>query len=130
MKEFKGPDPKVKERGPKKAKRTEDKKATKRAVRLRPVCVMPECDNRSTNGHHVISRGAPHFGDDVDENIVALCGSGSSGCHGLIENEDVTARRQLGEHIAYERPDTMRYVTDKLGEIPGRDWLRRRLYIL
>lgn len=126
-KAFKGPDPKVKERGPKKTARTVDKKATRRAVQRRRACAI--CGEPASDGHHVLGRGSPNFGDDFPENIVPLCGSGTTGCHGLITANDITARRQLGEHIVLERPGVIAYVLDKLGDERGADWLARRLFI-
>lgn len=122
------PDPKVKARGPKKTARTVDKKASKRAVLKQRACVI--CGEPATNAHHVLGRGAPNFGDDVPENLVALCGSGTEGCHGRITVNNITARRELGEHLVLSRPDTVAYVHMKLGPGPGSDWLARRLYIL
>ncbi len=121
------PDPKVKERGPKKQARTIDRKATTRAVIKRRACGI--CGQPAATGHHVLKRGAPHFGDDLDANIVSLCGSGTTGCHGLVENENRAARKSLGEHLSADRPDTVFYVLEKLGDTPGRDWLKRRLYL-
>jgi hypothetical protein len=77
--------------------------------------------------HHVYPRG--QGGDDVEENIVGLCGSGSSGHHGLIEDGDVAARHELGAYIMAERPDIVFYMQGKLGEEAGREWLRKRLYM-
>lgn len=122
---FKGGDPKVKERGPKKEKRKVDKQATKRAVSKQRSCGI--CGERSATGHHVISRG--QGGDDVPANIVALCGSGTTGCHGEIENNNVSARRKLGEHLVLDRTDVIFYVKEKLGDTAGDDWLARRLFI-
>lgn len=34
--------------------------------------------------HHVVSRSLG--GDDVAENLIPLCGDGTRGCHGAIEN--------------------------------------------
>lgn len=132
-KTFRGMDPKVKERGPKKERRKVDKQATKRAVLKHRSCfcggTIKGCDGKAATGHHVLSKGSPHFGDDVVENIVGASGSGTSGCHGLIENEDMTARRKLGEHLILDRPDVIFYVKEKLGDVAGDDWLARRLFI-
>lgn len=131
MKEFRGPDPKVKERGPKKTARKVDKQATKRAVLRHRSCfcegTLPGCDGVAATGHHVYPRS--QGGDDVTENIVGAAGSGTTGCHGLLEANNVTARRLLGEHLILERQDVIGYVRGKLGEGPGNDWLSRRLFI-
>jgi hypothetical protein len=120
------PDPKVKPRGPKREKRTVDRKATTRATLRRRECGI--CGHPAATGHHVLARGAPYFGDDVPENIVPLCGSGTTGCHGDIEAERVKARRALGRHVVDERPDVVADLTAKLGAVEAAEWLRRRLY--
>jgi len=43
-----------------------------------PECAA--CGGRGSNAAHVIARG--DGGDDVVENFITLCGSGTSGCHG------------------------------------------------
>ncbi len=123
------PDPKPTSK-PRKQTRTVDKKATTRQVLKRRACFCGGvlCDGVGATGHHVMPKG--NGGDDVDENIVTASGSGTTGCHGLLENNDVTARRLLGEHLVLERPDVLDYVRDKLGEVAGNDWLSRRLFIL
>lgn len=78
--------------------------------------------------HHVYPRG--QGGDDVPENLVALEGSGTTGMHGKIENQDPEARRLLGEHLMNERPDVIFYVKDKLGETQGAEWLKNRLFVM
>lgn len=40
------------------------------------------CGRAAGSVHHVVQRGSPHFGDDVLENLVTLCGDGTTGCHG------------------------------------------------
>jgi hypothetical protein len=47
----------------------------------------------SLNRMHVVPRS--QGGDDVDDNIVPGCGSGSTGCHGLL-----TSRREDPSHPA------------------------------
>ena len=85
------------------------------------------CGKPSATGHHVVARG--RGGDDVLANILPLCGSGTTGCHGLIENEDVKTRKMIGKWIKLHRPDTIAYVQGKMGREAGDDWLRRRLYL-
>ena len=62
--------------------------------------------------HHVLPRG--RGGDDVTANLVALCGSGTTGCHGDVEEYRGEARRLLGLHLAERRPDTLEYLSEKL----------------
>ena len=124
------PDPKP-ERRKRKQIRVVDRKATTRAVLGQPKCAL--CPSPSATGHHVIPRGGPHFGDDVPENIVALCGSGTTGCHGKIEGADFWAREALGVHLRERRPDTIEYVIRKLGGPQKPDaglvWLERHLHV-
>ena len=103
-----------------------DRTATLRACLTYREC---PCGAPAATGHHVLARGSPYFGDDVVENIVPLCGSGTTGCHGQVENEDELALMMLGLHIATYRPDVCVYVLEKLGVEAGLDWFRRRLYV-
>jgi hypothetical protein len=86
------------------------------------------CGGPSATAHHVIARG--QGGDDVRENLVALCGSGTTGCHGLVEDENELALLALGRHIARERPDVVFYVCSKLGPGAGPAWFERRLGVV
>jgi hypothetical protein len=61
--------------------------------------------------HHLVSRSLG--GDDVADNLVALCGSGTTGCHGLIEARDGNALRQLAENLTDAE---YAYCVGKLGE--------------
>ena len=79
--------------------------------------------------HHVLPKGAPYFGDDLEENLVMLCGSGTTGCHGLIEATDSETCFALGEHLWRERPDTLAYIRVKLGQPAASAWLERHLFI-
>lgn len=109
---------------PKRGARIIDPTVTTRACLTWRECAV--CGGPSATGHHVIPRGAPHLGDDVLANIVPLCGSGTTGCHGAVEAGDRNARRALGVWIAERRPDTLAYVLGKLGEQAGDDYMRRR----
>lgn len=118
---FRGPDAKAgpKERTP---TRKVDARMTTRSCLEWKEC---PCGKPSATGHHVIARGKG--GDDVLANIVPHCGSGTTGCHGLIENNDEKARRRLGKWIGEHRPDTIRYVRSKRDD--GDDWLNRHLFV-
>jgi HNH endonuclease len=65
--------------------------------------------NRSL--HHLVPRSLG--GDDVAANLVAVCGSGTTGCHGLIEARDRNAMRQLAENLTDAE---YAYCVGKLGE--------------
>jgi hypothetical protein len=112
-KEFKGPDPKP-------TKRVKDKKVMKRMHTRGVICVL--C-GKPGSIHHVYDRS------DVPENLVGLCGSGTTGHHGYITGEDEQTRRELGEYILLNRDDIIFYVIGKLGEEAGKEWLLRRLFL-
>ena len=107
---------------PRRPTRLVDRTATLRACLTYREC---PCGLPSATGHHVLAKTAG--GDDVLENIVPLCGSGTTGCHGAVENEEAAALARLGLHIASRRPDVCLYLLEKLGEETARDWLLRRL---
>jgi hypothetical protein len=68
------------------------------------------------------------MGDDVRANLVTLCGSGTTGHHGDVEQHLGDARRALGLHILAERPDTIDYLSGKLGsQDRALAWLERNL---
>lgn len=121
------PDPKPGKRK-RKPIRVIDAKATTRAVLREPSCAI--CHRPSATGHHVLARGGPYFGDDLPENIVALCGSGTTGCHGAVEAADVFARGQLGVYLIEERPDVVSYLQGKLGPSAASEWLLRHLRVV
>lgn len=120
------PDPKPAKRK-RRAIRIIDRKATTRAVLAQPRCAI--CPSASATGHHVLARGAPHFGDDVAENIVALCGSGTTGCHGAVENAEEWARAALGAYLVAWRPDTLEYLSRRIGAGYAAEWLKRHLHV-
>lgn len=74
---------------------------------------------RSLNRAHLVPRG--QRGDDVDENIIPLCGSGTTGCHGKLTDHSrgwqpiaASVRRSL-------LPAETAYILRKKGD----DWLNR-----
>lgn len=124
------PDPKP-QRRKRRRSRIVDPTASKRILLARPRCAA--CGARATNCHHVLGR--PQGGDDVDVNLVPLCGSGSQGCHGALHGNPYVAEGErwdaarvtsrIGVWIA-RHPETVAYVLERLGDEPGRDYLRRR----
>lgn len=54
------------------------------------VCGAPP---QMTTFHHIVPRGSPYFGSDTEANIAPLCGTGTTGCHGLIEARDQATAR-------------------------------------
>jgi len=106
------------------AKRQKNPKVMK-SLHIRGVtCVL--CGEPGTL-HHIYPKG--QGGDDVEENLIGLCGSGTTGCHGLITGEDEITRRDLGQYLLLQRPDAISYIISKLGEEAGKAWLARRLLI-
>jgi hypothetical protein len=123
---------------PKQGRRVVDPDALRRARARGDECAA--CGGPPSNVHHVIQRGAPHFGDDVIENLLLLCGTGTSGCHGAWHGspyvhyyqpwgkgaEPVAERRdkpwvavRIGNFIERWSPDTAIYVVEKLGIAPA-----------
>jgi len=71
-----------------------------------------------------------HPRDDVRANLVMLCGSGTTGCHGRITVNDPVVIRHLGKHLIQQRKDTIEYLGAKLGGVLAvGEWLRRFGYI-
>lgn len=112
------PDPKPR------APRIVDRLATTRACLRWRECAI--CGEPSATGHHVLAKG--DGGDDVLENIVPLCGSGTTGCHGLVENRDEVALRALGEWILTRRRDVLEYLRGKLPQADA--WFERNLLVV
>lgn len=95
------------------------------------------CKSPYPNAAHIIGRG--QGGDDMIENLMPLCGSGSSRCHGAFHGNPYWNER-LGERITPERvrADTgwwirsedgrpaRAYVMEKLGRRPGEAFLARQ----
>lgn len=71
---------------------------------------------RSESAHHVVPRG--QGGDDIEENLAMLCGSGTTGCHGEVE-EKREARKRLRAKL---RPEVVSYAIARKGE----GWFDRR----
>lgn len=124
---FRGPDPK-----PTSGKRTPIRKVSSLASKRATVgkeCVA--CGHAAANAHHVVPKGSPHFGDDVDENLAPLCGSGSARCHGAFHGSpyvDATGRRWTKKDVAkgiagwiLTDPKRLEYALAKAGA----DYLRR-----
>ena len=75
-----------------------------------PLCpVDPHRGVAYVSLHHLYDR------DDVPANLQWLCGSGTTGHHGLITEEDEVARRLLGQHVVRRRPDFLIYLGAKAG---------------
>lgn len=127
-----------------KPRRIVDQSVVARATLRRRSCAA--CGGQGANGHHVLPKGHRPAGDDVEENIVTLCGTGTSGCHGAFHGNPYTVqvgnwaldverrdsewvRRRVGEHLLGQRWDVIEYVLQRLGDGPGRAFLDRFYFI-
>lgn len=70
----------------------------------------------SLNRAHLVPRS--RGGDDVPANIIPLCGSGTSGCHGLSHEHHVPTLRAIRRAL---KPEEVAYVIAKT----SRAWLDR-----
>jgi hypothetical protein len=61
--------------------------------------------------HHLVPKS--QLGDDVAGNLVPLCGSGTTGCHGHVENRSRFHRSILRGKLTEEERD---YVIGRQGE--------------
>lgn len=62
--------------------------------------------------HHVVRRGAPHFGDDVADNLVPLCRAH----HRKVTDGHSVVLQALAAAIQAWEPAVYAYAIDKLGE--------------
>lgn len=79
-----------------------------REAKLGPCRV---CGGHGVTLHHLVGRDLG--GGDVEENLVPLCGSGTTGCHGAVEHRDPTACRFLRATLTDAE---LRYVRTMKGE--------------
>lgn len=124
---------------PKPAPRVKDSDALARARLRGDECAG--CGRPPANGHHVLPKGSPWFGDDVEANIVLVCGSGSWRCHGALHGNPYVdhagirwtrqeVREAVGRFILARRPDTVEYLLTKLGWAAGREYLRTHYFVV
>lgn len=104
-----------------------DPDANKRKLLEERECRIESCGRPAGGCHHLVPKGSPHFGDDVVENLIPLCGSGTTGHHWMIENHDYETRLALG---AVLRPEEIAYTLRHLGPDAGRDYLLRRYCLM
>lgn len=60
-------------------------------------------------------------------NLVMLCGSGTTGCHGLIEARDSDKERELALYLREWRPDVLAYLEETFPQEGADNWLQRVL---
>jgi 5-methylcytosine-specific restriction endonuclease McrA len=70
--------------------------------------------------HHILPRSKG--GDDVAVNLAPVCGSGTTGCHGRLEDRDPMARAKLRASLTGPNYAYLHY---RLGET-WEAWLDRR----
>jgi hypothetical protein len=69
-----------------------------------------------------------------------VCGHGTAGCHGALHGNPYEAHdgkrwtqqetaAAVGRYLNERRPDAVTYVLEKLGDGPGREYLRRRYHL-
>lgn len=112
---------------PKPPRRIKDPQAgaekTRREARCR-ICGAPGVYYTDANPHGMTKLTRHHLvprsqrGDDVDDNLVPLCGDGTTGCHSDIEEYRYGARVALRAHLFAPEVD---YVVAKR----GREWLEK-----
>lgn len=68
------------------------------------------CSEQPTSLHHLVPRSLG--GDDVEANLVPLCGSGTTGCHGYVERRD---KHVCGMLRAMLKPAEENYIVEKQG---------------
>lgn len=79
----------------------------------------PNAGGLAVHAHHLVRRGAPHFGEWVPGNIVGLCVA----CHDALHRGDDTVRRTLRvrltvAEVAYADARAYRgYVDDRLWRV-------------
>lgn len=115
-------------------KRIKDPKATGRKLAKDGFCRAHRSVGelvRATNTHHLL--GKAQGGDDVEPNLIPLCGHGTAGCHGALHGnpyEDASGRRWEAADVragigAAIRPDEVAALVERLGEAPALEHLRR-----
>ncbi len=88
------------------------------------ICVI--C-GKPASLHHIYPTG--QGGDDVESNLIGLCGDGAQGHHGLYHAGDTRTKITLGAFIQEERSDFVFYLQGKLGEEAAREWLRQKFFL-
>lgn len=72
--------------------------------------------------HHISNKPR----DDLEANLVMLCGDGTRLCHGLITANDPKKCRELAVYLWLERPDSVDYLNWRFPVEGAEEWLLRR----
>lgn len=115
------------------APRIVDPKASRRKLLADRVCRA--CGQQATNCHHLLGKGGRR-GDDVVENMIPLCGSGSHGCHGALHG---TPHRHAGRRWEARdvrlaiglalRPLEYARLVETLAAAPAAEYLRSAYHV-
>jgi len=73
--------------------------------------------------HHILK----HPRDDIEANLVMVCGDGVQGCHGRIEAHHGPTEAALVNYILAERSDTVLYLRMTLGLDAAAEWIQLRM---
>lgn len=87
---------------------------SKLLLRACQVCLLRKADSL----HHVVRKS--QGGDDWPDNMLAVCGTGTTGCHGLLEARDRAALAKARLAIL-SSPAIRAYILNRKGEA----WLDR-----
>lgn len=111
---------------PKPAKRIKDPELLRRLHLAWQECAL--CHGTAySEGRLSLHHIHKHPRDDVQANLVMLCGDGVRGCHGKITAEDPATKLRLGAYITLYRFDTMEYLAEKLGgPVAVVEWAHQR----
>jgi hypothetical protein len=86
---------------PKPARRVKADQNEWQRLRAEKIAMCRVCAEKiGSTLHHLVSKSLG--GDDMADNLVPLCGSGTTGCHGLIEARDAWACSLLGQRLTAE----------------------------
>lgn len=84
------------------------------------------CRRPPANVHHIVEKGGPYFGDDVVENLLLLCGSGTMGCHGAFHGNPYVV--EVGEKTIFAGgPVPTAVEVRPLVERRDAEWVARRI---
>lgn len=118
---------------PKPRPRIVDREASKRKLLRDPWC--RSCRRRATNCHHLLGKGG-RSGDDVEDNLIPLCGSGAHGCHGALHGNpyEAAGRRWTALDVRLAigltlRPSEYAHVVLTLSAVPAASFLERIYYV-
>jgi hypothetical protein len=96
---------------PKPAKRVKADPNEWQRLRAEKIALCRVCAEKiGSTLHHLVPKSLG--GGDVAENLVPLCGSGTMGCHGLVEAHNMWACDLLGRRLTEAE---RRYVVDTKG---------------